>query len=87
MVGGCNSNVVRDGRTYHVQTEDKGGDAGHFETLVYLDGAILASKSMPYQGVTGELTGRDQLRRLMIEHHREVIRQVVTGEFVPSMGK
>jgi len=81
MVGGCNSNVVRDGRTYHVQTEDKGDDAGRFETLVYLDGAILASTSLPYRGLTGDLTGREQLRRLMVEHHREVIRQVETGEF------
>jgi len=81
MVGGCNSNVVRDGRTYHVQTEVKGGGAGRFETLVYLDGAVLASKSRRYDGLPGGVTDRDHLRRMMVEHHREMIRMVETGAF------
>ena len=80
MVGGYNSNVVRDGRTYHVQTEDKGGAPGRFETLVYLDGAILASTSHPYEVIPEDLSGLDRLRELMVEHHRDVVRRVETGE-------
>lgn len=81
MVGGCNSNVSKDGRTYHVQTEDKGGERGRFETLVYLDGAILVSDTCPYDGIPGGMTGRDHLRRIMVEHHQDMIRRVETGEF------
>lgn len=80
MVGGFNSNVVRDGRTYHVQTEDKGGAQGRFETLVFLDGAILASTSHPYEAIPDGLPGRDRLRELMVEHHRDVVRRVEDGE-------
>ena len=81
MVGGCNSNVMRDGRTYHVQTEDKGDGGGRFETLVYLDGEILASNSHPYDGIPGGMSGRDHLRQLMMEHHQDMVRRVETGEF------
>lgn len=81
MVGGFNSNVIRDGRTYHVQTEDKGGDRGRFETLVYLDGAILASNSHLYDAIPEGMPGRDHLRRLLVEHHRDMVRRVETGEF------
>lgn len=81
MVGGFNSNVIRDGRTYHVQTEDKGGDDGRFETLIYLDGEILASNSQPYDGLPGGMSGRDHLRRMMVEHHQDMVRRVETGEF------
>jgi len=80
MVGGFNSNVVREGRIYHVQTEDKGGDQGRFETLVYLDGAILASDTYPYGAIPPGMSGRDRLREMMVEHHREVVRKVETGE-------
>jgi hypothetical protein len=82
MVGGCNSNVSLNGRTYHVQTEDKGVESGRFETLVYLDGAILASDSQSYDGIPGGMTGRDHLRRIMVEHHRAMVRKVETGEFL-----
>ena len=86
MVGGYNSNVEHDGRTYHVQTEDKGGVKNCFETLVYLDGAILASTKRPYGGVPEGMPGRDHLRRLMVEYHQEVVRQVESGEIALPTG-
>jgi len=84
MVGGFNSNVNCNGRMYHVQTEDKGDVSGRFETLVYLDGAILATNSFPYGGMPEGMNGRDHLRQVMVEHHREMIRRVETGEFAPA---
>ena len=83
MLGGFNSNVDCNGRTYHVQTEDKAGN-GRFETLVYLDGAILATDSLPYGMESGGMSGLDQLRQKMVEHHREMVRRVATGEFDPA---
>jgi hypothetical protein len=84
MLGGFNSNVNCNGRTYHVQTEDKGDVSARFETLVYLDGAVLASNSFPYGGTPQGMTGRDQLRRIMVEHHKDMVRRVETGEFAPA---
>ena len=58
MITGFNTDVVHDGITYHVQTEDKGVDAPMILSLVYHGGAILASKRTPYDDLLA--TGFDE---------------------------
>ena len=48
MITGFNTDIDYDGITYHVQTEDKGLDTPLILSLVYVGGAILASKRSPY---------------------------------------
>ena len=48
MITGFNTDIEFDGVVYHVQTEDKGLDTPLILTLVYVGGAILASKRSPY---------------------------------------
>ncbi len=48
VITGFNTDVEYDGVTYHVQTEDKGLDTPLILSLVYVGGAILASKRTPY---------------------------------------
>lgn len=48
MITGFNTDIEFDGVVYHVQTEDKGLDTPLLLTLVYVGGAILASKRSPY---------------------------------------
>ena len=48
MISGFNTDIEFDGVVYHVQTEDKGLDTPLILTLVYVGGAILASKRSPY---------------------------------------
>ena len=48
MITGFNTDIPFDGVVYHVQTEDKGLDTPLILTLVYVGGAILASKRSPY---------------------------------------
>jgi hypothetical protein len=48
VITGFNTDIVHDGVTYHVQTEDKGLDTPLILSLVYTGGAILASKRVPY---------------------------------------
>jgi hypothetical protein len=48
VITGFNTDIERDGVTYHVQTEDKGLETPLILSLVYTGGAILASKRVPY---------------------------------------
>jgi len=58
VITGYNTDVEYDGVVYHVQTEDKGINTPVILSLVYLDGAILASKRTPYDDLV--LSGFDQ---------------------------
>ena len=49
MITGFNTDVMHDGVTYHVQTEDKGVDTPLILSLVYEHGTILASKRSTYE--------------------------------------
>lgn len=48
VITGFNTDIEFDGVVYHVQTEDKGLDTPLLLTLVYVGGAILASKRSQY---------------------------------------
>lgn len=69
MITGFNTDIEFDGVVYHVQTEDKGLDTPLILSLVYVGGAILASKRAPYQDLINE--GFDPLvltERLQRQH-------------------
>ncbi|PYS31506.1 MAG: hypothetical protein DMF75_14445, partial [Acidobacteria bacterium] len=69
MITGYNTDVEYDGVVYHVQTEDKGINTPLILSLVYLEGAILASKRTPYDDLV--LSGFDQAilaKRLQRQH-------------------
>ena len=69
MITGYNTDVEYDGVVYHVQTEDHGVNTPLILSLVYLDGAILASKRTPYDDLVG--SGFDQAilaKRLQRQH-------------------
>ena len=69
MIIGYNTDVERDGVIYHVQTEDKGTGTPVILSLVYVGGAVLASKRSRYDDLlTGELDERVLADRLQRQH-------------------
>jgi hypothetical protein len=48
VITGFNTDIEHHGTVYHVQTEDKGLETPIILSLVYVGGAILASKRAPY---------------------------------------
>ena len=69
MITGFNTDIEFDGVVYHVQTEDKGLDTPLILSLVYVGGAILASKRSPYHDLISD--GFDPLvltERLQRQH-------------------
>ncbi len=69
MITGYNTDVEYGGVVYHVQTEDKGLQTPIILSLVYIGGAILASKRAPYDDLIAR--GFDQqilVERLQRQH-------------------
>jgi hypothetical protein len=76
---GYNTNVTYRGQTYHVQTEDSGSHNPLIITLLYLKGAILRSKKTSYAHLVGTSDFEEQLRTLMKEQHKEMIKDLFAG--------
>lgn len=69
MITGFNTDVEYNGKTYHVQTEDKGLETPFILTLVYDGGTILASRRQPYEDLfTGGFSEKDLSARLQRQH-------------------
>ncbi|HZH89866.1 MAG TPA: hypothetical protein VEX70_04510 [Pyrinomonadaceae bacterium] len=69
VITGFNTDIEFDGVVYHVQTEDKGLDTPLILSLVYVGGAILASKRSTYHDLLSD--GFDPLiltERLQRQH-------------------
>ena len=69
MITGFNTDIVFQGVTYHVQTEDKGVNTPLILSLVYDRGTILASKRSPYDDLLkGEFSEKELAERLQRQH-------------------
>jgi hypothetical protein len=69
VLAGFNTDIEFDGKTYHVQTEDKGAPAHMIMSLVYEKGTILASKRTTYEDAVGlqkEIAERVQRQHRLI---------------------
>jgi hypothetical protein len=82
MITGSNTDVEHEGRTYHVQTEDRGTSFPVIESLVYCGGEIVASRRRPYGELLAEGRYSDELvHGLMDEQHQRLIREIRNGKF------
>lgn len=81
MLLGFNTNVLYNGKTYHVQTEDEGIDSPVINTLLYYQGEILCSKKTSYADLVGQPHLKEQLLQLMKEQHRKMIKELMKGKY------
>jgi hypothetical protein len=88
MAGICDS-VERDGRTYVIQTEDKGPPTGLIETAVFESGRIVHVRRVSYQARLGTPDFATEKTRMMENQHREVRDDVGRGRLVgpPARGE
>lgn len=85
MITGFNTDVEYDGRTFHVQTEDKGRDNPMVESLVYVGGEILTSRRSSYADIAeaGSFSEPDVQRRMEAQH-QSLIHEIQSGRFDPE---
>lgn len=79
MITGFNTDVEHEGVVYHVQTEDKGLETPFILSLVYVGGAILASKRSPYTDLLGETFDADALGERLQRQHKLICAAITSG--------
>ncbi len=79
MITGFNTDVEHEGVVYHVQTEDKGLDTPFILSLVYVGGAILASKRSPYTDLLGGDFDSAALGERLQRQHTLICRAITSG--------
>ena len=79
MITGYNTDVEHDGVVYHVQTEDKGLQTPIILSLVYVGGAILASKRAPYDDLVTSGFDKQILAERLQRQHKLICAAVHAG--------
>ncbi len=69
VITGFNTDIVYEGITYHVQTEDKGLETPLILSLVYDGGTILASKRAPYDDLLVDQFDEQILNQRLKKQH------------------
>ena len=81
MIPGFNHNVKHRGSVYHVQTEDSGLQNPLICTHLFLGGNVLATRRTSYAELARRPDVEAQVRKLMQEQHKEMLRQLIRGAF------
>ena len=79
MITGFNTDIEHGGVVYHVQTEDKGLDTPLILSLVYVGGAILASKRSSYQDLIEAGFDVKTLTERLQRQHKLICAAIRTG--------
>ena len=80
MLTGYNTDFKFQGKIYHVQTEDGGVNSPYITSLLYFQGAILASRKTSYADILKADCLDDVVRDLMMEQHKQMIRDLMQGK-------
>src|SRR3990172_3969552 len=81
MVTGFNTDVRHDGKTYHVQTEDKGLQNPIIETLIYVGGEILAARRTSYADLLSKGAGEKEIAERIESQHNRMILDIREGRY------
>jgi hypothetical protein len=79
VITGFNTDIPYDGVTYHVQTEDKGLDTPLILSLVYVGGAIIASKRTPYADLISKGFDEGVLTERLQRQHKLICAAIKSG--------
>jgi hypothetical protein len=80
MLTGYNTDFKFREKIYHVQTEDGGVGSPAITSLLYHQGAILASRKTSYADILKADCLEEVVRELMMEQHKQMIRDLMQGK-------
>jgi hypothetical protein len=80
MIFGFNTDVPANGKTYHVQTEDRGAKNPVIDSIIYLGGKIVDRVRTPYDFANST---QEQIEALVRSQHRELVDSIRWGTFTP----
>jgi hypothetical protein len=79
MITGFNTDIEHEGTVYHVQTEDKGLESPLILSLVYVGGAILASKRSRYDDLIEKGFDEKELAERLNRQHKLICAAIRAG--------
>ena len=79
MITGFNTDIEHNGTVYHVQTEDKGLNAPVILSLIYVGGAILASKRSAYDDLIAAGFNQQALTERLQRQHKLICAAISAG--------
>ena len=88
MEKGFNSDIIFDGREYHVQSEDWGFDNPYIVSRVYLSGAVVRSLKTPYvsfirpDSVRQPEYAKEQIRLALRQQHSRILDLLMSGQLI-----
>jgi len=80
MLTGYNTDFKFQEKVYHCQTEDGGVNSPYVTSLLYLRGAILASRKTSYADILKADCLDEVVRGLMMDQHKQMIRDLMHGK-------
>lgn len=80
MLTGYNTDFKFQGKVYHIQTEDGGVNSPSITSLLYHQGAILASRKTSYADIIKADCLEEVVRELMMGQHKQMIRDLMQGK-------
>lgn len=80
MLTGYNTDFKFQGKVYHIQTEDGGINSPSITSLLYHQGAILASRKTSYADIIKADCLEEVVRELMMGQHKQMIRDLMQGK-------
>lgn len=89
MLIGYNNDVEHRGKTFHIQTEDRGSNDQKIESQLFHGGAILDTKITSYDDIVDGLEGekRDKkIQSVMKASHRSLFKNVLAGKYDEQVG-
>lgn len=86
MLTGYNTDFKFGGKIYHCQTEDGGVGSPFITSLLYFQGAILASRKTSYADILKADCLDEVVRELMMEQHKQMIRDLMQGKLELNNG-
>lgn len=82
MITGFNTEIIVDGETFHIQTEDKGLGNPVVETLIYKGGGeIIASRRTSYADTFGLDFDPSNVMDMMRKQHKEILLAIKNRTF------
>jgi|GEM_PF-352595 len=83
MIRGLNTNIKRNDKIYHIQTEDSGVKSAIITAHLFLDGAVLAAVKTDYADIAEmpEETLVIEVAERMRKAHRQMINRLTSGDF------
>jgi hypothetical protein len=80
-MAGFNSQIKYKGTSFHIQTQDKGTQVNHLESLIYKSGGIISSRKTSYASLLGGPDFEKKVNQLMKKQHLVIINEISEGKF------